>query len=231
MGALILGLMHYNIIPNLFSITESTTFSGPCSTYSQQATNGAVGGQCYLYIDNNISYVKKVISMQSITADGISTCKIDIEPATTCFNNKVLIASGVESTFCNTNADCGGMLCSSQICTNQLPPVVNNTIVTNNTVANVTACVYTYSSWSSCASSGTQTRTFTATPSICSGNPVTSQACTYVSGTYSTTTTSTNITNLTSTTITPGMASSGAMWIIIGAIVLFAGGYFLVTKQ
>ncbi|MBI5545761.1 MAG: hypothetical protein HY901_17875, partial [Deltaproteobacteria bacterium] len=42
-------------------------------------------------------------------------------------------------------------------------------------------CVYTYSAWDTCPSSGTQTRTvISATPAGCTGTPVLSQPCTYV---------------------------------------------------
>jgi len=48
-------------------------------------------------------------------------------------------------------------------------------------------CKYTYGTWSACSSTGTQTRTYTASPSGCTGTPVTSQKCmpTCTSFTYS----------------------------------------------
>jgi len=42
------------------------------------------------------------------------------------------------------------------------------------------ACVYAYSAWSACQSSGTQTRTATSSPVGCVGTPTLSQTCTYV---------------------------------------------------
>ncbi len=42
-------------------------------------------------------------------------------------------------------------------------------------------CTYTYSTWSTCQTNGTQTRTVvTSSPSVCVGNPVLNQACVYV---------------------------------------------------
>ncbi len=46
---------------------------------------------------------------------------------------------------------------------------------------NAPACTYTYSSWSECTSSGTQTRTvLTSSPANCQGTPALSQACNYI---------------------------------------------------
>ncbi len=41
-------------------------------------------------------------------------------------------------------------------------------------------CSYTYSSWGTCTSSGTQTRTFTSSPTGCQGTPIISQGCNYI---------------------------------------------------
>ncbi len=47
-------------------------------------------------------------------------------------------------------------------------------------------CTYTYSDWSACTSSGTQTRTvLSSSPAGCTGTPVTTQSCTYVPPTTS----------------------------------------------
>ena len=46
--------------------------------------------------------------------------------------------------------------------------------------SDIPTCIYTYSSWSQCSSSGTQARTVTSSsPSGCQGSPVTSQSCAY----------------------------------------------------
>jgi endoglucanase len=42
------------------------------------------------------------------------------------------------------------------------------------------SCIYMYSAWGSCQSTGTQIRTATASPSGCVGTPVLSQACAFV---------------------------------------------------
>lgn len=98
-GALILGMMYFHIIPNsLFAVEQFTTYQGSCASLNPSPTNGAVANECYYSTDNNVSIIMKVISMVTITVDGNSTCQLNVIQASnadTCLGNVVYTQNGL----------------------------------------------------------------------------------------------------------------------------------------